>query len=608
MRAKITKRPYTYKGKTEDRWLVKWTDLEGKRREKWLRNKRHAEAHATKIDRELADNVHVADRATITFAEVCKRWLKHEEGRADSRNRNADLAKGSLAAKQNVAKNHLLPFFGKYNLNKVTSPLIKQFVEDQARRVSHWTARRHKNLVKQVLDFAVENEWLRVSPLTNRPVKVPGTEPMWRRDDIPEVEDIGKLLDVVLNRPRPQGFNLNTWSSVQVQIVLGALLGLRPGEIGGLQWESVDLDKWTIYVEHSLSFYDGLKAPKTGSSYRLLDLEPVTHRVLQEHAERTIKGGLGRSVRARKLTGYVLTTAQNGCVMPTTMRWRHHNVMKLAGLVDANGEPHFTPHVLRHFAGSLWLAEGMTLKDVSWRLGHKSTKMTENVYLHQLRHDKRAKQVMNRVAAVRFPGIAGSAGLIPAMNVVDEIETPDKVIDLEATTVTALPPPMKTPEISPIRIDRPERYTAHSPGRRPRTLEDAPQWLDEALELLEQGYGLVEIARRLQRGEATVARWLKVAGVTKPGTYAHAVRTTDLEAKFAEMLAAGYQMTDIAYRLRVPLTTVKRWRAGRTPGNRLRRENERLENMSKQLKITVNSARAMKPNSGKMRVKQLNLL
>jgi hypothetical protein len=60
----------------------------------------------------VADNIHVADSATITFAKACKAWLKHEEGRADSRNRNADLTKGSLAGKQGVAKNHLLPRFG----------------------------------------------------------------------------------------------------------------------------------------------------------------------------------------------------------------------------------------------------------------------------------------------------------------------------------------------------------------------------------------------------------------------------------------------------------------------------------------------------------------
>ena len=169
IRAKITKRPYVYKGKTEDRWLVLWTDLKGTRREKWFQNKRHAEAYAIKIDRELADNIDVADGATITFAKACKAWLKHEEGRADSRNRNADLTKGSLAAKQGVAKNHLLPFFGNTRLNKIDSPSIKRFIDDQARRFSHWTARRHKTLVKQVLDFAVNNDWLRLSPLTNRP-------------------------------------------------------------------------------------------------------------------------------------------------------------------------------------------------------------------------------------------------------------------------------------------------------------------------------------------------------------------------------------------------------------------------------------------------------
>ena len=136
-------------------------------------------------------------------------------------------------------------------------------------------------------------------------------------------------------------------------------MGLRPGEIAGLQWENVDFDKWTIHVAHTLSFYDGLKAPKTQSSDRMLDLEPVSHRVLKEHAERTINGGLGRTTPPRKLTGYVLTTFQNGRVMPTTLRWRHHNILKLAGLIDADGIPNFTPHALRHFAGSLWLAEGM---------------------------------------------------------------------------------------------------------------------------------------------------------------------------------------------------------------------------------------------------------
>src|SRR5262245_9270554 len=304
-RARISKRPYTYKGKTEDRWLAQWTDLKGARREKWFHNKRHAEEFATRIDRELADNIHVAERGTITFGKLCEAWLRHEEQRADPRNRNASLRKGSLAAKQSVAKNHLLPAFGNMKVDKITWADIKRFIEEQAYRNSHWTARRHKSLINQVLNFAVENDWLTVSPLTNKPIKVPGEEPV--RKDVPEVEDVARLLNVLLNQPRPKRFDLNQWSSVRVQIVLGALLGLRPGEIAGLQWENVDLEKWIIRIEHSLSFYDGLKTPKTRSSYRILDLEPVSHRVLTEHAEQTRRGST-RPNSGRALTGYVLTT------------------------------------------------------------------------------------------------------------------------------------------------------------------------------------------------------------------------------------------------------------------------------------------------------------
>ena len=108
-RARVTKKPYTYKGKTEDRWLVLWTDRKGKRREKWLQNKRHAEAYASKIDRELTDVIHVADGA-ITFAKACEAWLKHEEGRADSGNRNARIGSNDLGA-----KNQLFDFIGHNN-------------------------------------------------------------------------------------------------------------------------------------------------------------------------------------------------------------------------------------------------------------------------------------------------------------------------------------------------------------------------------------------------------------------------------------------------------------------------------------------------------------
>jgi uncharacterized protein YjcR len=99
-----------------------------------------------------------------------------------------------------------------------------------------------------------------------------------------------------------------------------------------------------------------------------------------------------------------------------------------------------------------------------------------------------------------------------------------------------------------------------------------------------------------------------VAGLAKPGVHAAAVRTANLEARFAEMSAQGYQVVDIARRLGCSLNTVKRWRIGRTPGNRLRQENGVTEELANQLKTSVKSARERKPNTTNFRGKQLNLL
>jgi hypothetical protein len=72
-RANIRKRPHIYKGKIDERWVVTWTDLKGKRREySKCRNRRHAEAYAARIDRELSDHIHVADRATVPFKKVAQ--------------------------------------------------------------------------------------------------------------------------------------------------------------------------------------------------------------------------------------------------------------------------------------------------------------------------------------------------------------------------------------------------------------------------------------------------------------------------------------------------------------------------------------------------------
>ena len=562
-RAKITKRPYTYKVKSEDRWVVTYSH-KGKRPEKWFKTRREAEAHAAEVDRKMTEGVF--GKSNVTFAFVCEAWLKRQERRADLSNKNADLTKGSLYGKQSDAKVHLIPFFGSMKLDEIDAAVIRRFVEEQAGNFAHWTARRRRNLVKQILDYAVEHEHLGVNPMTGKRITVPGEIPV--REDVPEVEVVAQLFDVLLNKPRPWKCKLDAWQGMKIQTVLIGLMGFRPGEVGGLHWENVDLDQWKVTISKGLTWHDGLKAPKTRQSVRTLDLDPITHRVLTEHAEWTSRATHRRA--RRHLKGYVVVTGQTGRVMPTTMRFRHHRAMQLAGLVGADGASDFTLHALRHFAGSLWLAQGMQLKDVSWRLGHKTTTVTEKVYLHQLKHDERAKQIVARLNTA-FPKIAipsASMAIAPPEEMIVEIE-PDPV----PPPPPMLPPPPTPPLVASVPRLKADGYTLRqaSHGKRPRSLEDAPRWLDDALDLLDQGCTLVEIAHRLKRGVGTVANWLEVAGVASPGRHAAQVRAAHLEAKFAEMSAQGWRVLDIAYQCKCSRVTVEKWlrrqgeNAGKTP-------------------------------------------
>jgi hypothetical protein len=105
-RARVRPVSYTYKGKTEQRWLVEWYDLKHVRREKRFKTKREADLYAIQIDKELADMSHVSDRGAMTFAQVAEKYLGWIEGRPD-------LTGGTKYAYRYEVRKHLIPHFGR---------------------------------------------------------------------------------------------------------------------------------------------------------------------------------------------------------------------------------------------------------------------------------------------------------------------------------------------------------------------------------------------------------------------------------------------------------------------------------------------------------------
>ena len=124
---------------------------------------------------------------------------------------------------------------------------------------------------------------------------------------------------------------------------LAIATGMRQGEILGLTWPDVDLDKGTLSVRRSLKYYDGtyhLDDVKTDHSRRTLTLAPPLVEALREHRRRQIVRSSWRLVFVTR-SGKPL----NGTNLTHTLQ-RH---LKEAGL------PRIRFHDLRHGAATYLL-------------------------------------------------------------------------------------------------------------------------------------------------------------------------------------------------------------------------------------------------------------
>ena len=151
-------------------------------------------------------------------------------------------------------------------------------------------------------------------------------------------------------------------------------LGLRQGELLGLQWADVDFDGGTITVRHSLQRGTRqLAATKTLRSVRTLALPAPVHAALRAHrkAQAVDRMAAGKGWHDRDL----VFASPAGEPLDGT-RVTH----QFAGHLRRLGLPHQPFHHLRHAYATLQLEAGADVFEVSRSLGHADLGTTANVY------------------------------------------------------------------------------------------------------------------------------------------------------------------------------------------------------------------------------------
>lgn len=213
-------------------------------------------------------------------------------------------------------------------------------------------------------------------------VEKPGTHDE-RPKRVLSAEELRRLLSAVEDRYR-------------LLFELEAETGARLGEVLGIVWSEVDLEKGSVTFTHQLAKGGGGRVPlKTTRSRRTIEVTPELTAKLREAKVAAARSGPHDFVFAtrtgtphdhRNIGGRVLKRA-----------------VKLAGLeaVVRDGrivEPAPTFHDLRHSHGSALIGAGFDMEEVSARLGHSTVATTMKEYVHEYDAARRSEQRRSRLA------------------------------------------------------------------------------------------------------------------------------------------------------------------------------------------------------------------
>lgn len=272
--------------------------------------------------------------------------------------------------------------FGNYPLSKIKPMMLNEFYiklaskgqnKNNGKGLSAKTIKEHHNLISLILEAALEDELIKRNPA--RKIILPKRQKTemetCTHDDI----------QTILFHLKKENIK---WRAL---ITLYLLTGCRRGEGLGLHWDDINMEEKLIHIHRNL-LYTSSKGiyedtPKTKSSIRFCKIPEEFIELLkelkkQQEAEKEMFGD------AYVTTDYIFTKKQGGPMHPDSVT----DYLKKFSIKYKT--MHLNPHLFRHSAASLLIADGIDAITVSEYLGHSNPTVTTSIYAHAFA-EKKAK-------------------------------------------------------------------------------------------------------------------------------------------------------------------------------------------------------------------------
>ncbi|MGM9552528.1 MAG: tyrosine-type recombinase/integrase [Clostridia bacterium] len=284
------------------------------------------------------------------------------------------------------------PSFGRLKLTMVKKSDVKKFYNTMAdeRILKIATIDNVHNVLHQVFDLAVDDNFIRVNPTDNmlKELKQSHNFAVEKRKalTVPQQELFLEFLKT--------STQYNHWYPV-FAVMLGT--GMRVGEIVGLRWCDIDFKENLISVNHTLVYYNkgdnngcsfAINTPKTKAGERTIPMLETVRAAFEQEREYQQEIGLSCQVEIDGYTDFVFINRFGNVQHQGTLNKAIRRIIRDCNdnvlMKEHSDEPVLLPpfscHSLRHTFTTRLCEKGVNVKVIQDVLGHSDFSTTMNIY------------------------------------------------------------------------------------------------------------------------------------------------------------------------------------------------------------------------------------
>jgi len=292
----------------------------------------------------------------------------------------------TLSRYEGMIKRYIKPLLGHIQVQQLTTLAVQAWVNGlktspvSGKEMSATTVKHAYHVLKGAMDKAVLAGIIAKTPCAGIMLPKGQKKPAVVYDE----EQIKQLIAA------------SKGTEMELIIDIELCLGLRRGELLGLQWEDIDWEKNQIHIVRNRVVVDGksiVKDPKTETSRRIVDVPVQLIQKLRQHKNKCLANRL-RLGQAYTTTDYIIVHPDGKPIYPEYVTQLFKKLLVKAGL------PECRFHDLRHLCASIMLMQGVNVKVAQEHLGHKDISTTMNIYSHVL--PSVAKEAAQKIGALVY--------------------------------------------------------------------------------------------------------------------------------------------------------------------------------------------------------------